>query len=448
MAALSVATLSVISSLSLPTESATSCDSTTPRVRKPWHSLSNEDQLLYAHGFQALHREGTLVLFLESHDNANINYHVHGTPQNFFWHSYWLYELENSFRDLGGEYECFTLPYWDVSHDEAYWTETENPKIGDLPIYNSNLGGEGNRENNYCVEDEPWTVSDYVTEYLCADDEVESACCLKRFHKEMANATLASRHELADAIFVDKELRSFSNFSVQVNSAHEKIHRFVGSVSGRTHFSPDIGEPEVDPLFPLFHAFIDYLRLLREDCNQWDRVDTDDLDDYIPYSYSADTDVPLDYGMTFSVLCDGTSGERKRLCSNFAITPRFMFDVSPNTGWFNIVYELGEFWSENEPLKTSCAAFLNSTWWSVAETETDYDTDVIFADDSETVEKQEFVADRVLRSFQRFASETTVRVIVFMAIGMVIIALLRRQLSSRKKMVGSAKDEACHYGAV
>jgi len=447
MAALSVATLSVFASLSLRTGSASSCDVTAPRVRKPWHSLSNEEQLLYAHGFQALHHEGTLVLFLESHDNANINYHVHGTPQNFFWHSYWLYELENSFRDLGGEYECFTLPYWDVSHDEAYWTETENPKIGDLPIYNSNLGGEGNRENNYCVEDEPWTVNEYVTEYLCADDEVESACCLKRFHKEMANATLASRHELADAIFVDKELRSFSNFSVQVNSAHEKIHRFVGSVSGRTHFSPDIGEPEVDPLFPLFHAFIDYLRLLREDCNQWDRVGAANLDKFIPYSYSADTDVPLDYEMTFSVLCDGTNHERKRLCSDLVITPRCMFDVSPNTV-FNIVYELGEFWSENEPLKTSCAAFLNSTWWSVAETETDYDTDVIFADDSETVEKQEFVADRVLRSFQRFASETTVRVIVFMAIGMVIIALLRRQLSSRKKMVGSAKDEACHYGAV
>ena len=43
---------------------------------------------------------------------------------------------------------------------------------------------------------------------------------------------------------------------------------------------------------------------------------------------------------------------------------RLMYDISPNRG-FNIVYELGEFWSENEELQTACSDHLNSTWWKV-----------------------------------------------------------------------------------
>jgi len=158
-----------------------------------------------------------------------------------------------------------------------------------------------------------------------------------------------------------------------VNYHHEYIHNFIGSVEGQTHFNPTQGEPEVDPLFPLFHAFIDFLRLLRTDCWQFDLIDVEDLDDSIPYSFNVSRDtegtlIDLDYAMTFSVLCDGTDGEGVRLCSEYSITPRLMYDMSPNRG-FGLVYELGEFWSANDELQSVCADHLNSTWWRMAESD-------------------------------------------------------------------------------
>merc|ERR1712087_406242 len=100
-----------------------------------------------------------------------------------------------------------------------------------------------------------------------------------------------------------------------MNSYHGDVHNFIGSVAEHTHFSGTAGEPEVDPLFPLFHTFITYLTLLRADCNQFDLVNADHLEDHIPYSYSDSEDCTLDYEMEFSILCDETDGERSRMCS-------------------------------------------------------------------------------------------------------------------------------------
>ena len=112
--------------------------------------------------------------FIEAHNKATAAdvFNIHKSSQNFFWHSYWLCLLEDAIRDLGGEYECFTVPYWDVSHDAHYWEQTENPKTKDIPIYNSNLGGEGNVDEDYCVDDETYN------------------CCLKRYHVEAENSAL------------------------------------------------------------------------------------------------------------------------------------------------------------------------------------------------------------------------------------------------------------------
>ena len=111
----------------------------------------------------------------------------------------------------------------------------------------------------------------------------------------------------------------------QINTHHAEIHTFIGSAN-KTHFNPNTGEPDVDPLFPLFHSFIDYIRLLREDCYQFDLVPTDNLEDYIPFAFGpcSAENIQLDFEMTFSVLCDGTNHEGKRLCSSTDITPRFV----------------------------------------------------------------------------------------------------------------------------
>ena len=65
------------------------------------------------------------------------------------------------------------------------------------------------------------------------------------------------------------------------------------------------------------------VRLLREDCYEFDLIPKDDLDDYMPYSYEV-INCSLDFPMDFSILCDGSNDEGYRLCSDHTITPRFV----------------------------------------------------------------------------------------------------------------------------
>ena len=102
------------------------------------------------------------------------------------------------------------------------------------------------------------------------------------------------------------------------------MHTFVGSVEGKTHFNPVNGEPEVDPLFPLFHAFIDYIRLMREDCYDFDLLRPTELDGAIPYAYGTNENMTLDYIREFSILCDDSGDQGWRMCSDVDITPRFV----------------------------------------------------------------------------------------------------------------------------
>lgn len=119
------------------------------------------------------------------------------------------------------------------------------------------------------------------------------------------------RSHFADVVFVNKTYDRFDVFSERLNFIHGRVHQFVGTKNG-THFHPHGGKPAVDPLFPIFHGFIDYIRLLHADCNEYDTVAAEDIDDYIPYSYCNTYNVQgagsMDYAMDFSILCDETGG--------------------------------------------------------------------------------------------------------------------------------------------
>jgi len=214
---------------------------------------------------------------------------------------------------------------------------------------------------------------------------------------------------------------------------HGYIHEFIASVKGHTHFNPYAGKVDADPLFPLFHAFLDYIRLMRTDCAQLDLVDSNDLDQYEPYSYqsfcnySCNTDrvVDLDYNMSFSLLCNDTNGEGGRLCSNTAITPRLMYDISPNTK-FDVVYELGDFWPRNDELRAECEENLNSTWW--------------VRSDPDIESEYQFVSDRLVNAQNRI-SLAPMAVMVF---GVVMVAVLKWWSESARKSVAVDSE----YGSV
>jgi len=409
------------------------------RVRKAWHSLSDEDQMLFVNGFQELHRNSRLIQFIESHQKAtgSDEYNIHKSAQNLYWHSYWLYELENAFRDLGEEYECFTLPYWDVTRDGKYWLETENPDINDIPIYNGNLGGEGDIDNDYCVGG-LWSKEHYFTEKLCSDSETDGKCCLKRWHADLDDldraTVLYGPETIAEYVYTNPKAQNFNNFVGGLSGYHGDVHSFFGSAAG-THFCGDGGgAPTYEPLFPVFHTFIEYLRLLHQDCNQFDLVSVDRLEDLGTDAYDETYkggDTPLDYVMDFSILCDETGGKKKAMCSEMDITPRLMWDVSPNSD-FGIVYELGDFWTDNEELKTQCADNLNATWWKVPAADKER---------HEVVEEdEEFVSEHVVRSTSSkgLTSTMSLSVMVLMVMAVAVMAVLRTCISRKKGLKETA----------
>lgn len=107
----------------------------------------------------------------------------------------------------------------------------------------------------------------------------------------------------------------------------------------RTHFCGDgKGAPTSDPLFPVFHAFIEYLRLMHQDCSEFDLVPADKLEDYVPFSYNptyASGNISLDFVMDFSILCDESNNKMSTICSNTDITPRFV-GVYSVAMWYSI----------------------------------------------------------------------------------------------------------------
>ena len=82
-------------------------DEDCPRIRKPFHTLTEDERMLYVNGFMALRKNGKLEIIS--------NVAVHKGSSFFFFHAYMIWEAETAIRDLGGEYSCFSMPYWDYT---------------------------------------------------------------------------------------------------------------------------------------------------------------------------------------------------------------------------------------------------------------------------------------------------------------------------------------------
>jgi len=226
----------------------------------------------------------------------------------------------------------------------------------------------------------------------------------------------------------EEKFATFSHFTTEMSAMHQAVHYFVGGVNG-THFSPINGEPMEDPLFVLFHAFIDYIRLMKEDCNEYDLVNAADLDDYMPYSYEVQN-CSLDYKMDFDVLCEDES----RFCSTHSITPRLMYDLSPNRG-FEVVYELGDFWNKNHKLREQCSDSLNDSWWK----------GLVQNEEDEVIA---VVTGHNVHSDAMETAKTTLEVTVFMMIAVAVMAVMQQFIWNSRQKKGKHIRDGTAYGAL
>ena len=82
------------------------------RNRRPWHLISNQERQLYIDGMIELSNQGKLKIFTQQHENLQASNQAHGNSAFLPWHRYFLWELESNIRGLGGNFSCFSMPYW------------------------------------------------------------------------------------------------------------------------------------------------------------------------------------------------------------------------------------------------------------------------------------------------------------------------------------------------
>eukprot|EP01083_Nonionella_stella_P137933 419667_1 len=333
-------------------------DNKCTRHRKPWHMISDEERLLFVNGFQSLRRNGILSTFATTHHLEGIAFaNIHKTSEFFYWHSYFVWEIETAFRALGDDYQCFAMPYWDISIDADY-VKDHSPMDDDLPLFEHDFLGHYGTDHDLCVKGELWGINRYTTQYLCAADEISNQCCLKR-QRDRTVRTIGSKEELTDAIINDRQFRAFQH---AVAGIHGSVHRLFAMNNESHMYSNNAAE---DPVFLLLHSFVDYIRFMRTDCWQYDQLNIHEIDEYIPYAFDgffmefSNTDqlkkVRLDSVMDFAMVCDMES----TYCHEHEVTPRVMFDAQS----LDVSYELGSFWNENDDLQRFCAQKINNSWF-------------------------------------------------------------------------------------
>eukprot|EP00484_Ammonia_sp_Unknown_P020004 CAMPEP_0197030500 /NCGR_PEP_ID=MMETSP1384-20130603/9728_1 /TAXON_ID=29189 /ORGANISM="Ammonia sp." /LENGTH=623 /DNA_ID=CAMNT_0042459871 /DNA_START=16 /DNA_END=1887 /DNA_ORIENTATION=+ len=253
-----------------------------PRVHKAWHLTTEDERQMYITAVHRLNEQGKLKLFGLTHQNFIDQIQAHNTAEFFAWHRYLLWEFENQIRRLGEEYECFALPYWDVSTDAGLFQ--------DAFAFNSGLGGVGELDHDECVNienDGAWSRAAFPLEHVChtdlsPQDNVDNGCCLKRAAARGADVSGVSEYTR----FIKSEVNYGANNGFRFWTfldIHGEVHVFVGGGwDSYTHMISRFASE--DPLFYLLHSWLDYLFVVWKQCWGYDQIAVDELDEH-PAAY-------------------------------------------------------------------------------------------------------------------------------------------------------------------
>eukprot|EP00484_Ammonia_sp_Unknown_P014843 CAMPEP_0197073002 /NCGR_PEP_ID=MMETSP1384-20130603/210382_1 /TAXON_ID=29189 /ORGANISM="Ammonia sp." /LENGTH=615 /DNA_ID=CAMNT_0042511827 /DNA_START=44 /DNA_END=1888 /DNA_ORIENTATION=+ len=302
------------------------------RVRKPFHTMTEDERMLYVRGFQELRKNGKLKIIADTHA-ANVA--VHKGSSFFFFHAYMIWEAETAIRELGDEFECFSMPYWDYTIDAG--------KERDPTLFHLNVGGNGNPRFDFCMDDELWQVPNYwsTDADTCMDDEQRNPpyCCLKRSVSD--TQLLPNVMEIA-AVFLKNP--NFLLFETQIDHYHVWPHFYLAVNTWSqmaTAYAVD------DPIFFLLHTFTLYQRALWSTCYEYDEIDIHDLqshkDAYTPSCNPNMEDCGV-VGIDAPYNLYPLNQVDWSLASSMDITPRKLYDIKD----WNVQYDLGTFWKRSK----------------------------------------------------------------------------------------------------
>jgi len=353
-----------------------------PRLRRPWRALSDADKQLYIDGLLKL-RADTAWNPTKSHEDAPLwndefsmialTHHSdmssadHFVSNWFMWHGYLAWEVESRIRNLGGDWACFGLPYWDYTSevDPLLRDPSDDPLIFEDSKF---VGGYGDPNDEFTVNGYSWDVS--VEEWYMPVDEPDSShnafqcnakddvfpvCSFKRAVQLNDMQSIPSARMTGDVIKERTEYAAFLRFFLDEDG---------GPPFGMSNF-----QEAFDPLWWLFHSFVQYQQFMWVDCHDYDLIDADELDDY-PEAYSV---FCLDGWVKAGSPCDAQELDD---------VMTFALDILKDVEWsfihdeeltvrksyhaprWNILYDLrGDDFFAKSGLEEACANKLNADWF-------------------------------------------------------------------------------------
>merc|ERR1719300_291121 len=161
-----------------------------------------------------IRKNGKYQIMVNAHQ---MHKETHRGSAFFFYHTYFVWEVETQIRALGGKFKCFALPMYDWTIDVG---REQNPWI-----LNTVLGGDGDPNNLLCVSqpndaDSAWSQPEWNVRELCNKNLENShvGCCLKR--------QLWEEGDLGDAATMGEvmERDTFKPMSGGVAFYHQKVH--------------------------------------------------------------------------------------------------------------------------------------------------------------------------------------------------------------------------------
>eukprot|EP00486_Rosalina_sp_Unknown_P000728 CAMPEP_0201563930 /NCGR_PEP_ID=MMETSP0190_2-20130828/1569_1 /ASSEMBLY_ACC=CAM_ASM_000263 /TAXON_ID=37353 /ORGANISM="Rosalina sp." /LENGTH=318 /DNA_ID=CAMNT_0047979379 /DNA_START=115 /DNA_END=1068 /DNA_ORIENTATION=+ len=249
-----------------------------PRMRRGWHTLSDEERGLFVNGLLKLRENGEqnidideLIAIGSVHADIYAPF-THKTSSYLYWHGYLVWELESRIRNLGDEYKCFGMPYWDFTLEVGHES--------DPLIFNTGLGGNGDINDHYKVNQYSWP--DITTEQFWQPDDCYSEgdqypiCSLKR--------ALRSDFEMTTVKELGDSLINAPNFEDLYHYLHISGHA-VHLIDGDDSLDEDGNDvyqfdQSYEPIWYLFHSMVQYHQGIWTDCNDYDQIPMDELDNH------------------------------------------------------------------------------------------------------------------------------------------------------------------------
>ena len=318
------------------------------RYRKSWMKLSQTERNLYITGFLELKNQGIIDVLTQDHISV-FSTSVHGGSGFLPWHRYFIYELESQIRNLGGEYACFGMPYWD-------WT-TE-PTTGDWEILDTGLSGNGANARSTprrpeldaekdCVEDGPFGKDNYET---TSGKCLERSACTKSSECRVTSPSELMRIIRNNEKYGGEQETDGFRYGIEMGDyAHNYAHcNFQRSFSRAgtlcTPSSPD------DPIFYLLHGFIDYTYALWQTCHGYHNATN--IDRII---YNGEGSSHIDTELSFPSLINQKWSELYKING---VTPRELQNIR---NW-DYQYDIGDFF-DNGRVGQTCVFDIDEDWF-------------------------------------------------------------------------------------